>query len=245
MRTRHERAADPAAQRERLTAALTGIPELRLPVPRIPAGPEVLRTEVALTATEAAGVDRMASDAGLTRFAVLLSLYGRALADLTGQDDFGVGVPVAQRVDPLLETTVGCHIGMVCVRLRGAALGDGGGAARAAAAGRLVREAFACQDIGFTEAVRLVNPPRSTRSPLFQTVFALQDNSTAELPLTGLTTAFHRLPYLGIPAEIQTEVWPRADGGLRLVVNSRADALDPTAADALAKTFADLVRTTA
>ncbi|MEH0516616.1 amino acid adenylation domain-containing protein [Streptomyces sp. B21-079] len=245
VRTRHERAADPAAQRERLTAALTGVPELRLPVPRAPAGPEVLRTEVALTATEAAGVDRLASDAGLTRFAVLLSLYGRALADLTGQDDFGVGVPVAQRVDPLLESAVGCHIGMVCVRLRGAALGDGGGAARAAAAGRLVREAFACQDIGFTEAVRLVNPPRSNRSPLFQTVFALQDNSTAELPLTGLTTAFHRLPYLGIPAEIQTEVWPRADGGLRLVVNSRADALDPTAANALVKTFADLVRTAA
>ncbi|MCT9081063.1 amino acid adenylation domain-containing protein [Streptomyces fulvoviolaceus] len=239
VRERHTRAADLTAQRERLKAELVGVPELRLPLPAAGAGREVLRTEVSLSAEEVAGLDRLASDAGLTRFAVLLSRYGRALADLTGQDDFGVGVPVAQRVDPLLETAVGCHIGMVCVRLRGAAVrGDAG------SAGRLVRDALACQDVGFDEAVRLVNPPRGTRSPLFQTLFALQDNHTAELPLTGAATTFHRLPYAGIPAEIQTEIWPRSDGGLRLVVNSRTDALDPDAATALTKTFADLIRTT-
>ncbi|MFG2375675.1 amino acid adenylation domain-containing protein [Streptomyces sp. NPDC048504] len=273
VRERHALAADLARQRERLTDALTGVPELRLPtpatrvgeIPRTGAGltttagrpvarggevpsavaeSGVLRVEVPLTAPEAAGVDRLADRAGLTRFPVLLSLYGRALADLTGQDDFGVGVPVAQRVDPLLETAVGCHIGMVCVRLRGEALHETA-VRRAAATGHLVRDAFACQDVGFAEAVRLVNPPRSTRGPLFQTVFALQDNRTATLPLAGLRTAFHRLPYPGIPAEIQTEIWPEPGGGLRVVLNSRADAVDSPSAAALAKTFADLIRTTA
>ncbi|WP_330460673.1 amino acid adenylation domain-containing protein [Streptomyces sp. NBC_00820] len=242
VRERHTRAAGLVEQRERLTAALTGVPELRLPVPVAATPADVLRTEAELTAAEAAGLDRLAAAAGLTRFSVLLSLYGRALADLTGQRDFGVGVPVAQRVDPLLETAVGCHIGMVCVRLRGDAL-TGTPADRAAATGRLVRDAFACQDVGFAEAVRLVNPPRGNRSPLFQTVFALQDNRAAALPLTGLRTAFHRLPYLGIPAELQTEVWPGSDGGLRVVLNSRTDALDAPTAAALTKTFADLVRT--
>ncbi|NEC86500.1 non-ribosomal peptide synthetase [Streptomyces sp. SID12501] len=239
LREAHLAAADLPGQRERLKAVLRGVPDLRLPAAG--GGTGVLRVEVPLTARETAGVNREAAATGLTRFAVLLSRYAAALAELTGQDDFGIGVPLAQRTDTRLEEAVGCHIGMVCLRMRGPALTAD--RAATAATGRLVREAFACQDVGIAEAVRLVNPPRTSRSPLFQTIFAYQDNTPARLALRDARTAFRRLPYLGIPTEIQAEVWPDGEA-LRIVLNADAGAVSGDFVRSLAKTFSDLVRTT-
>ncbi|WP_329549047.1 amino acid adenylation domain-containing protein [Streptomyces sp. NBC_01356] len=243
MRAAHLRSADLDDQRARLKAELQGVPELNFPgTPGVTAAadvPEVLRVEVPLGAAETAALDRQAAAAGLTRFPLLLARYAQALAELTGQDDFGIGVPVAQRIDTRLESAVGCHIGTVCVRVRGAVTaGDG---AAVAEAGRLVREAFACQDVGIPEVVRLVNPPRSDRSPFFQTLFAYQDNAQAQPALDGVRAEFVRLPYLGIPAEIQAEVWPVGDG-LRVVINALVPQVAADVAHGLAKTFADLLR---
>ncbi|MFJ3660013.1 amino acid adenylation domain-containing protein [Streptomyces sp. NPDC090119] len=242
MREAHLRSAGLDDQRTRLKAALQGVPDLSYPsAPEGARGevPEVLRVEVPLGAAETAALDRQAAAAGLTRFPLLLARYAQALSELTGQDDFGIGVPVAQRIDTRLESAVGCHIGTVCVRVGGTV--TAGGDAAVAEAGRLVRAAFACQDVGIPEIVRLVNPPRTTRAPFFQTLFAYQDNAPARLALDGARAEFRRLPYLGIPAEIQAEVWPAGDG-LLVVLNAVRPQVPEDFAHGLAKTFADLLR---
>ncbi|QWQ43013.1 AMP-binding protein [Streptomyces sp. YPW6] len=210
---------------------------------RPPGGPapSVLRTERLLEPDAAARLDAAAARAGVTRYAVLLACYGQVLAELTGQRDFAVGVPVAQRFDPRLDDAVGCHIEMACLRLRGAVL-DGGPAA-VAEAGRVLDRAFAAQDVSFHELVRLLNPPRTGRPPLFQTLLVLQDNAIPRLPLTGLGTTLLRPPYLDIPLEVQTEFWPLPDGRLRLAVNHRPDAVGRATAHELAERLAGLVHT--
>ncbi|MET7411384.1 AMP-binding protein [Streptomyces rubiginosohelvolus] len=236
--------ADPEHQRATLIDALAGVPELAWPARTdptdAPAAP-AFRTERLLEPDAAARLDAAAARAGVTRYAVLLACYGQVLAELTGQRDFAVGVPVAQRFDPRLDDAVGCHIEMACLRLRGAVL-DGGPEA-VAEAGRVLDRAFAAQDVSFHELVRLLNPPRTGRPPLFQTLLVLQDNAIPELPLTGLGTTLLRPPYLDIPLEVQTEVWPLPDGRLRLAVNHRPDAVGHATAHELAERLAGLVHT--
>ncbi|MBK3529155.1 AMP-binding protein [Streptomyces sp. MBT67] len=236
--------ADPEHQRATLIDALAGVPELTWPARTdptdAPAAP-AFRTERLLDPDAAARLDAAAARAGVTRYAVLLACYGQVLAELTGQRDFAVGVPVAQRFDPRLDDAVGCHIEMACLRLRGAVL-DGGPEA-VAEAGRVLDRAFAAQDVSFHELVRLLNPPRTGRPPLFQTLLVLQDNAIPELPLTGLGTTLLRPPYLDIPLEVQTEVWPLPDGRLRLAVNHRPDAVGHATAHELAERLAGLVHT--
>ncbi|MFD7322564.1 AMP-binding protein [Streptomyces sp. NPDC059875] len=234
--------ADIDGQRAWLVEELTGVPEVNWP--GFPAAGEKLppgRCEVTLEAETVARLDRAAARFRVTRFTLLLSRYGRLLADLTGGEDFAVGIPVSQRQDGSLDRAVGCHIDMACIRLRGAALGADPDAVAATA--RIVERSFLAQDLAFDEVVRLINPPRTGRAPLFQTLLVLQDNVVPALPLEGLATGFVRPRYLEIPLEVQTEVWPLADGRLRLVVNHRPDAVSPEVAHGLLKGFAELLRT--
>ncbi|MFE9631401.1 condensation domain-containing protein [Streptomyces sp. NPDC006463] len=236
---------DPDRQRDALAAELRGVAELRWPgADGLQAtAPEAATARVELLLDEDAGVrlDTAAARSGVTRYAVLLSLYGRLLADLTGVRDFAVGVPVAQRADSALEDAVGCHIEMACLRLRGPVLG--GGPAAVAEAGRILHRAFAAQDVPFHDLVRHLNPPRTGRPPLFQTLLVLQDNAPAELRLDGLTSTLLRPPYLDLPLDVHTEFWPEPDGRLRLAVSHRTAAVPHTLAREILKRLADLVHT--
>ena len=240
LRAAHLRAADAEAQRDQTAVRLRGVPELRFPGQPESTETAVLRTEVTLGPDSSAAVDELAASTRQTRFAVLLSYYVRALAKTTGQDDFGIGIPVAQRIDARLEHVVGCHIGTICVRVTPRAL-DADPPTAAAEAGRLVREALASQDVGIDEVARAVNPPRSSRSPLFQTLFAYQDNTPAGLPLTDCRTEFRQLPYIGTQAEIQTEIRPMREGGLRIVVNWQSAAVAPQFARELGEVLVSLI----
>ncbi|MFD3611365.1 condensation domain-containing protein [Streptomyces atroolivaceus] len=236
--------ADLEQQRATLRAELHGVPELIWPGTAEPTDrvrPAPLRIERLLDEDAGARLDAAAAHAGVTRYAVLLACYGQLLAELTGRRDFAVGVPVAQRFDSRLDDVVGCHIEMACLRLRGKVL-DGGPEA-VTEAGQVLDRAFGAQDVAFHDLVRLLNPPRTGRPPLFQTLLVLQDNAVPELDLAGLRTAQLRPPYLDIPLEVQTEFWPLPDGRLRLAVNYRPDAVPDAGAHELVKRLADLVHT--
>ena len=134
---------------------------------------------------------------------------------------------------------MGCHIGMLCLRLRGAALHSGLAAFRET--GRLVRQAFA-RDVPFPHLLALVNPPRTPRPPLFQALFALQDNPAPHLDLDGLRTTFLRQPYLELPLELHAELWPEEGGGMRLGIYFRREAVPETAARELATRMSEGLR---
>jgi mycobactin peptide synthetase MbtE len=232
--------ADMARQQDYLRKELADLPALRWPAAPAQHGPCAPgEVELPLGPDAVAGIDAQAAEAGVTRFVVLLSHCARSLAEVTGQRDLAVGVPVAQRSTPALERAVGCHINMLCVRLRGAAIGRGPSAIRET--GRIAVRAFAAQDVPFSDVLRLARPPGAGRPPLFQTLFTLQDNAIPRLSLTGLRTAFLRQPYVQLPLELHTELWPGEDGGMRLVVSFRPEAVPEITAREFAERFTDRV----
>lgn len=213
---------DLEAQREQLLAELADVPDMRWPE-----GPTESRrgapgyVELSVDPDVLAAVDAVSAESGVTRFVVLLHGWARSLAAVTSQRDLAIGVPVAQRYSPGLERAVGCHINMVCIRLRGAALGRGAAGIRET--GRTVGRSFAAQDVPFADLARAVRRPRTGRPPLFQTLFSLHDNPPARLELDGLRTTFLPQPYLDLPLELVADVWPDDTGGPRLAVSFRRE----------------------
>lgn len=234
-RSRRLAYTDQEAGLDRIRRELAGAPALRWPSGPRSEGP-VRHRELRLDSHSAAALDAEATASGVSRFTVLLCHFGRALAGATGQRDFTVGVPVAQRDDPLLEHAVGCHLTTVPMRLRGPVLDPGPAAVRAA--GTLVTSALAAQDVPFGALLEAVaQRPEDGRPPLYQVLFALQDNEPARLELPGLRTRFVRRPYAALPLELHAEAWPEPDGGLRLVVSYRPEALPETVVDDLLQRF--------
>jgi len=210
-----------AVRHAHLIDELAGIPDLRWHGTASGGPPGHL--EYTLGPEVVAGIESFAGASGVRPFVVLLSAWGRSLAEATGQDDFAVGVPVARRETALLDEALGCHITMLCIRLRGTALSVGSTGVREA--GRTVARALAAQDVSLTDLFRRTRRPGNARPPLFQTLFALQDNTPPRLDLTGLRTRFIRQPYLDLPLELHAELWPEDTGELRLVVSFRRDAV--------------------
>lgn len=234
-----QRTALPGNDVLELAEEFDDVPDLRWPDgPRQPE-PEPARVEVTLAPEVVTAVDTLAAAAGRTRFVVLFAHWASALAEVTGQRDFAVGVPVSQRADPILEQAIGCHITTVPIRLRGASL-DGD----LERTGRLVTRAFTAQDIPLRDLLNRLNRPRSARPPLFQTMFAVQDNPIPRLELTGLRTAFLHQPYVDLPLELHTELWPLEGGGLRAEVAYRPEIVPAGVAASLARCFVNRLPTT-
>ncbi|MFI0862212.1 amino acid adenylation domain-containing protein [Streptomyces smyrnaeus] len=251
---REPRIAPPTlTERTRLTTAATAVTDSTgrterareefqdVPQIRWPARPDRGETgtghfDVSVPAAVTARLDARGAALGTSRFVVLLSVWANVMAEVCGQRDFAVGVPVAERTVPELEQTVGCLINMVPVRLRGDAVGGGEDGIRET--GRLVHRAFSRSDIPFT-AVSQGAVTTPGRPPVFQSLFALQDNPPPRLDLPGVVSAFLRQPYAALPLELHLEVWPDEDGALDVVLSFRRDAVAAATALELLKGFHD------
>ncbi|GGT43275.1 non-ribosomal peptide synthetase [Streptomyces chromofuscus] len=203
------------AQLQHWTAALADLPELRFPPKRsdVPPPPGVAGFRV--DAGTVSGLRALAARTDSTLFLPLLACYAEALAGVVGQDDFGIGVPLIRRYGPQSLRAVSCLVDVVCLRLPRT---HGGGTVEELtdAARPVVDAAFAHQDMAFAEVVRAVDPPRTGRNPLYQTMFAYQNVVAADLVLPGCgTRPLHVFPRAALH-ELVCEVWPEKDGGLRV-----------------------------
>ncbi|GCD41372.1 AMP-binding protein [Streptomyces paromomycinus] len=163
-------------------------------------------------------VERLAREArqyGNTLFLALFTGFDAALREVLGQQDFCVGVPVARRGGAHAIRAIGCVVDMVCLRMP-AADPPGPLRSRMARTHPVIKEAMACQDVAFDEVVAALTPPRTTRNPLYQTVFAYQNNVTGALALDGCAVRALPQPLVAPSAELACEVWPRPGGGLRV-----------------------------
>ncbi|WP_369184837.1 condensation domain-containing protein [Streptomyces sp. Y1] len=219
---------------------LAGTPELVFPAAD---GSGQARFTTTLDDGELAAVDALAARHGVTRFAVLLTVYDRALAGTTGQRDYGVGFPVARRWDPALANVIDCCVDSLCLRMEPATrygTVDLGEALRATAA--RLSAAYAATDVSFPEVVRWLNPPRTGRAPLFQNMFALQDNAVGELRMRDLVARRVVEPYLGLPTELHTEVTPLGEGRLTVSVSCDRGRVPQDTARGLFDAFLRLTR---
>ncbi|MFI6473593.1 amino acid adenylation domain-containing protein [Streptomyces sp. NPDC050516] len=123
-----------------------------------------------------------------TLFMTVLTGWALVLSRLSGQRDLVIGTPVANRRRVELEGLMGFFVNTLALRI------DLSGAPSVAELLGRVRgvalSALKHQDLPFEQVVELVNPPRTlAHTPLFQTMFAWQNNEEGELKLPGIDVA--------------------------------------------------------
>ncbi|HBB87816.1 MAG TPA: hypothetical protein DC047_09395 [Blastocatellia bacterium] len=122
---------------------------------------------------------------GVTLFMLLLGAFQILLSAYSGLDDILVGTPVAGRDLIETEPLIGCFINTLVLR------GNLSGAPSFREVLRRTREvaidAYTHQSVPFEKLVEEMRPERSlSRSPLFQTMFVLENESASELTLKGV-----------------------------------------------------------
>ncbi|WP_157106350.1 non-ribosomal peptide synthetase, partial [Nocardia sienata] len=168
---------------------LDGAPEqLRLPTDRRrPAVASYRGAEVAFTLTPRVlvGAEQLARELGATVSMVLQSALAVLLHKLGAGDDIPIGGPIAGRTDEALTDLVGFFVNTWVLRV------DTSQNPRFGEVVARVREkalaAYENQDAPFERLVELLNPTRSTAyQPLFQVMFALQNNPFPDVDFPGL-----------------------------------------------------------
>jgi len=170
-------------------AALEGIPQpLALPADRPRPSVASYRGDVlkfSLSGELLAGVEELARVRGVTVSMVFQAALSVLLSRLGGGDDLTIGSPIAGRTDDALNDLVGFFVNTWVLRVQ---LGPDLPFERLVDG---VREqalaAYDHQDVPFERLVELLRPERSTaHHPLFQVMFAWQNNVRPELVLPGV-----------------------------------------------------------
>ena len=168
---------------------LAGAPaEIELPVDRGRAGAPSRRggtEEVWLGETIKQGLEELGRQEGATLYMVLMAAYKVLLMRYSGQADIVVGTPIANRNRREVEGLIGFFVNTLVMRTRM----EEGWSFR-----ELLRKekevalgAYEHQELPFEKLVEELRPERTlSDSPLFQTVFVLQNGDTEELKLEGL-----------------------------------------------------------
>ncbi|CCD97022.1 hypothetical protein BRAO375_850015 [Bradyrhizobium sp. ORS 375] len=180
------------------TRTLNSVPALDLPLDRPRPALARLRgdaIDVSLAPQLVASARELARRQSTTLYCVLLAAFRAVLGRLSGQNDFAIGTPVAGRIDPALENLIGFFVNTLAIRLDLQQARDFRDLVRGT--GEAMTQAQAHQELPFEKLVEELDLPRDTsRNPLVQVLFALQNTPMLPLQLDGLATAAfpYRLP---------------------------------------------------
>ncbi|KAG0092958.1 hypothetical protein BGZ92_008022, partial [Podila epicladia] len=141
--------------------------------------------QVKLDAQMTSALKRLSQKHGVTLFMSLLAAWGAVLSRLSGQDDIVIGTPSANRNHPEIEPLIGFFVNTLALRL------DLSGEPNTVELFERLRRgtlaAQAHQDLPFEQVVEIVQPPRKLdHTPLFQVMFAWQNNEGSKWHLPGL-----------------------------------------------------------
>lgn len=129
---------------------------------------------------------------GVTLFMLLLGAFQILLCVYSGLDDILVGTPVAGRDLIETEPLIGCFINTLV--LRGKVSGDSTFREVLKRTRDVAIDAYTHQAVSFERLVEELQPERSLkRSPLFQTMFVLEDQSAPEFTPRGIEVETLRL----------------------------------------------------
>jgi amino acid adenylation domain-containing protein len=169
---------------------------------------------------------------GITPFMVLLGGFVAFLARISGQDDFGVGVPVAGRSRPETQAMIGLFVNTLV--LRTPLNGDPGFLELARRVRDVAVAAQAHQDVPFDKLVEELQPARGQGlTPLFQVLFSYLQDAPAPLRMPGLdATLLDLRPAVAkFDLTLALHEW---EGSLRGWMTFRTDLFDAPTADRLA-----------
>ncbi|MHB8462795.1 MAG: amino acid adenylation domain-containing protein, partial [Vulcanimicrobiaceae bacterium] len=129
-----------------------------------------------------------------TMFAALLTAWGTLMWRLSAQDDIVIGTPVANRLVSDVEDAIGLFVNTLAIRLDFSIVSTVTEIVAQTKARAI--EAQTHQELPFEYVVDAVNPPRSlAHSPVFQSMFAWQNNESAELQLHNVSAVRFELPH--------------------------------------------------
>ncbi|KAF9950728.1 hypothetical protein BGZ72_007664, partial [Mortierella alpina] len=142
---------------------------------------------------------------GATMFMVILSAWSAVLSRLSGQEDIVIGTPSANRSHQQVEQLIGFFVNTLALRI------DLSGEPNVEQLLERVREttvsAQAHQDLPFEQVVEIAQPPRRMdQTPLFQVMFAWQNNDIGMLHLPDLEATVEELSYDIIKFDLELEL---------------------------------------
>ncbi|BAZ21897.1 amino acid adenylation [Kalymmatonema gypsitolerans NIES-4073] len=182
----------------------------------------------------------LSQKSGVTLFMTLLTAYAILLHRYSGQDDICIGSPFANRNRQELESLIGFFANTLVLRTNLA-----GNPSFNELLGRvreIAMKAYAHQDFPFEMLVEALQPQRDlSYTPLFQVTFALQNASTSQVELTGLTVT-------SLPTETTTTkfdltlVMQNTAAGLVSVWEYNTDLFDASTIERMAGHFETLLK---
>ena len=195
----------------------------------LPLGPEVAQQ-----------LSKFCKNTRSTPFMVLIAAYFGLLAQVTGENDIAVGTPVANRTRSELEGLIGFFANTIVLRMK---LEDN--PTFRALLQRVKKNAvdsFSHQDMPFEKLVEELQPARDlSHSPIFQTMFVLQNASNGEVSLPNLEVK----PF---PIEISTAKFDLllslniADGDIYTAWEYNRDLFAPDTIERMAGRFKRLLQ---
>ncbi len=164
------------------------LPALELPTDRPRPPVQTYRGDIAtfvLPPDLVKSLTTLSQSEGVTLFMTLLAAYQTLLARYSGQTDLCVGTPIAGRNREETENLIGCFINMLTLRTQ--LDGQPTFAELLQRVRAVTLGAYAHQDIPFEKLVEELQPMRDrSRSPLFQTMFILQNAPLGPIELPGV-----------------------------------------------------------
>ena len=122
---------------------------------------------------------------GVTVFMTFLAAFEVLLNRYSGQDDFAVGTPIANRTMPELEPLIGFFVNTLALRAQVDDQQSFEDLLKVVQ--RTTLDAYAHQDLPFEQVVEALNVAREmSYTPLFQVMFSLQNENNVNVELPGL-----------------------------------------------------------
>jgi amino acid adenylation domain-containing protein len=231
-------------QREHWQAALAGAPPT-LDMPTDKPRPTMQSSRGALRWMTVApelgeALVRLGREDRATLYQTLLAAYQALVFARSGQHDFLIGSPIANRQRIEVESLIGFFSNTLVVR----AQVDGDPTFR-----ELVRRVwestvagYAHQDLPFEQLVELLRPPRdASRNPLFQTNFRVQAVPPPRLSIGGALVEPLELSLQTSRFDFAMDFHAEADGTLRGYLEYNTDLFEPVWAEQMASDYLALL----
>ncbi|WP_081735117.1 non-ribosomal peptide synthetase [Paenibacillus gorillae] len=187
----------------------------------------------------ASAVRSLAAERGVTPFMVLLSAYYTFLAHYTGADDIAVGTPIAGRNRRELEAITGMFTGTLVLRAYPRA--DKSFSAFLSEVKEITTGAYAHADYPFEEIAQWVDRRDASRSPLFDTMFIMQNLGIPNSSSEGMSYRHQRFEHGTAKYDLMIQAVENGEK-LRLVVEYSADLFHRETAERFIRHYVQLLR---
>ena len=186
-----------------------------------------------------AQLNDLARDRDATLFMILMTGFMTLMSKWSGQSDIVVGTPIANRVLPELEPMIGFFVNSLVMRANVDSVIPFSELISTVRSSAL--KAYEHQNLPFEKLVEAISPKRDlARHPLYQVVFALQNNESADLSIPHVDLEPFNVQINRTRYELECHAWENEEG-IELLYTYNEDLFKQETIVELAKRFERLL----